>query len=148
MLRLVRSQPKSIPSMDMTPMIDMVFQLLVFFLLTSIFASQPVLNLMLPEAKSAKNDDQERTICLSIQKEGRVFIDQEEIPMGELRSALLKWAEKDQKKSILLSADQDVPFRIFVSVLDVIQNLGLLDLAIVTRTTESEVGSRLVEGLP
>lgn len=140
MLRLRRAHTANdlAPSIDMTPMIDMVFQLLIFFLLTSIFASRPVLDLVLPEAEYSKASDQERELHLSIQKGGRIFVNQEEVPMEHLQAALKKRIKKDQRKTVFLSADSDVPFQIFVTVLDIAQDLGLSDLAIVTRPKEGQ----------
>ena len=142
MLRLKssRTETGATPSIDMTPMIDMVFQLLIFFMLTSIFASQPVLEMVLPSADHTKTHDPEGPIRLAIQKEGRIFVDQEEVPMRGLRSALTRRMEEGRKKAVLLSADQDVPFQAFVNVLDVTRDMGLLDLAIVTRKPESNRG--------
>lgn len=134
MLRLRSSHiPKeSTPSIDMTPMIDMVFQLLIFFMLTSIFAAQPVLDLALPKAEHAKAADQKEEVHLFIDREGALFVDQAAVPKEALRAVLKETLEGGPKKTLLLSADQSVPFRLFVHVLDVTRGLGLQDLAIVT----------------
>ena len=90
MLRLKssRTDAGSTPFIDMTPMIDMVFQLLIFFLLTSIFAAQPALDLTLPSAEHAKEEAREESVHLFIQKEGTIFIDEEEISLEGLGAAL------------------------------------------------------------
>ncbi len=153
MLRLKSSRIETgaTPSIDMTPMIDMVFQLLIFFMLTSIFASQPVLDLALPKAEHAKVDDQKEEVHLFIDREGALFVDQTAVPKEALRAVLKEKLEGGSKKTLLLSADQSVPFRFFVHVLDVTQGLGLRDLAIVTdplvaapfpRLSESEAVSK------
>jgi len=134
MLRLKssRTETGATPSIDMTPMIDMVFQLLIFFMLTSIFASQPVLDLALPKAEHAKADDQKEEVHLFIDREGALFVDQAPVLKEALRAVLKEKLEGGSKKTLLLSADQSAPFRFFVHVLDVTQGLGLRDLAIVT----------------
>lgn len=121
---------------DMTPMIDIVFQLLIFFLLTSIFASQPTLDLVLPRADHAQVREEKKEIHLFIQRGGEVFVDREEVPLGKLRSALEQKIGEDRKRPLFLSADQDIPFQVFISVLDTIQGLGLSDLAVLTQPGE------------
>lgn len=147
-LRSSRAATGSPPSIDMTPMIDMVFQLLIFFLLTSIFASRPVLDLVLPEAEHAKTGGEREAVHLFIDREGRLFVDQETVPKEALRAVLEKKLEGAPEKTILLSADQSAPFRLFVHVLDVTQGLGLHDLAIVTEPPASGVAPHPKEMLP
>lgn len=138
MLKLKSSQmPKSAtPPIDMTPMIDMVFQLLIFFLLTSIFAAQPILDLALPPAKHAQAQEEKKEVHLVLKKEGKVFIGEEEIAMGLLPQVLKEKMGAGDKKTLFLSADQEVPFRFFVRVLDMAKGLGLSDLAILTQPAE------------
>lgn len=150
MLRLRRSQTarESVPSIDMTPMIDMVFQLLIFFLLTSIFASQPVLDLTLPKAEHAKAEDHKEEVRLFIDREGALFVDQQSVPKEALSAVLKEKLERGPKRTLLLSADQAAPFRLFVHVLDVTQGLGLQDLAIVTEPPGSRADLQPNEGQP
>lgn len=150
MLRLRSSQREKefTPSIDMTPMIDMVFQLLIFFLLTSIFASRPVLDLVLPEAEHAKAGGEREEVRLFSDREGTLFVDQAAVPKEGLRAVLEKKLESGPKKTVFLSADRSAPFRFFVHVIDVTQGLGLQDLAIVTEPPASGVAPRPKEMLP
>lgn len=142
MLRLTSSRiAKESSSIDMTPMIDMVFQLLIFFLLTSIFASRPVLDLVLPEAEHAKAVDATEVVHLFINREGILFVDQTAAPEEALRAILKEKLEEGPKKTVLLSADREAPFQRFVHVLDVTRGLGLRDLSIVTDPSESQAGA-------
>ncbi|NKE73545.1 ExbD/TolR family protein [Candidatus Manganitrophus noduliformans] len=135
MLRLKssRTDAGSTPFIDMTPMIDMVFQLLIFFLLTSIFAAQPALDLTLPSAEHAKEEAREESVHLFIQKEGTIFIDEEEISLEGLGAALQAKVEADRKRPILLSADREAPFQRFVDVLDVVRHHNHSNLTVLTR---------------
>lgn len=121
---------------DMTPMIDIVFQLLIFFLLTSIFASQPALDLVLPQAEHAQVREDKKEIRLSIRKGGEIFLDREAVPPGGLRAALEARVGEDRKNPVLVSADQDIPFQVFVDVIDTLQGLGLSDVALLTQPGE------------
>lgn len=121
-------------SIDMTPMIDMVFQLLIFFLLTSIFASQTALDLILPSAEQAKASDPKKKIDVLIRKEGTILIDLQEVSLERLQAALQEKSADDPKIPVVLSADREAPFQRFVDVLDAVRALGLSNLAIVTRS--------------
>lgn len=123
---------------DMTPMIDMVFLLLIFFLLTSIFAGQQVLDLVLPEAGHARDPIIVNEMHITIQKEGRVFVDKREVAIAELESTLRGHSLENQHKTVFLSADKETPFHIFVKVLDTLQGMGLPDLNIVTQREDSQ----------
>ncbi|MFY9269837.1 MAG: biopolymer transporter ExbD [Candidatus Manganitrophaceae bacterium] len=138
MLRLKsrRTVSGSGPAIDMTPMIDMVFQLLIFFLLTSIFASQPVLDLVLPEAGNTRAPDERKEIALFLQKNGSIMIDRDEVSPEALRAVLEKRMGENRDIPVLLSADRDVPFQRFVTVLDALQGLGLPNLTILTQPRE------------
>ncbi|MFQ5949554.1 MAG: ExbD/TolR family protein [Nitrospiria bacterium] len=140
MLRLKSGQQHtgSPPIINMTPMIDMVFLLLIFFLLTSIFVSRPVLDLTIPEAANSTTQEKGKEIRLFIRRGGEIEIDREEIALENLATVLRTKVERDQKKTLFLSADQDIPFRLFVRVLDVAQGLDLSDLAIVTQSPEGK----------
>lgn len=123
-------------SIDMTPMIDMVFQLLIFFLLTSIFASQTVLDLTLPSAEQATKSGPNKKIDILIRKEGTILIDLQMVSLERLQAALQEKSANDSKIPVVLSADQEAPFQRFVDVLDAVRALGLSNLAIVTRPEE------------
>lgn len=132
-LRYNRGKEGSNSTINMTPMIDVVFQLLIFFLLTSILVAQPVLELVLPEAEHTKGKEERNEIHLFIQKGGKVFLGEEEVSMEDLSEALRNKMGNAVKKGFILSVDQDVPFRIFVRVMDIAKGLGISDMAIVTR---------------
>lgn len=121
---------------DMTPMIDMVFLLLIFFLLTSVFSQQQVLDLALPTAAQARPEEKTDVIRLAIQKEGRIFVEEQEIPLAALTEVLLQKRKGEEKTTVFLSADRTVTFQVLIQVLDQLQGAGLSDLSIVTQTGE------------
>lgn len=137
MLRL-RSSPnrtKPAPVTDMTPMIDMVFQLLIFFLLTSIFAARPVLDITLPKAEQSERRERGRELYLRIHRGGALELDGIAIRREELKGAL-RAKLNGRKRTLLLIVDQEVPFQRFVDAVDIAHGLELSDLAIVTRLSE------------
>ena len=120
---------KSGLTLDMTPMIDIVFQLLIFFMLSSSFVT-PALKLTLP--KAALNDKREtEQIVVSVDKQGDVFVDTVKSSMTELKSTLEEKLARDSKKSFHIRGDQDMPYKFFVEVMDTARQAGAKQVNIV-----------------
>ena len=100
---------------DLTPLIDVVFMLLIFFIMTTTF-SKPVLDIILPSSETAEQP-QERLpeLVLSITAEGKIFHNGEELEREEI-AALLDSREKDL---LNVFVDEKAPFEAFVSVVDI-----------------------------
>jgi len=141
-LKSARAKTGGIPSIDMTPMIDMVFQVLIFFMLTSIFVSSPVLDLTLPVARSSRDVTEDDAVHLFVDRSGGLFVDDVTIPEAALRDVLKAKLEKGSQKRLLLSADRSAPFGFFVHVMDVTQGLGVQDLALETAPPDSEADAQ------
>ncbi len=114
--------------LDISPLIDCVLQLLVFFMLSSTFAS-PKLDLALPKAESTDGMTDTSAIVISIDAAGNVLVDHERIGMGDLDARLAELAPSG--RSVTFRGDAQVPFQTFMSVLDSVKRAGfsVLDLA-------------------
>lgn len=80
-----REQPVTL---DLTPLIDCIFQLLVFFLLTASFITTPNLGVELPKASSKASTAQQRDLILTITRGGKVMLGDKEMEVEALPSAL------------------------------------------------------------
>jgi len=127
------SSAGSAASMNMTPMVDMVFLLLIFFLLTSMALSPPILNLDLPSAAHADTESEGEHIEIVIRKGGEIEIDQETVPGNQWEGVLKKRLATTPETKVLLSADKAAPFGLFVEVLDTLHGLNHPHLAILTQ---------------
>jgi biopolymer transport protein ExbD len=108
---------------DLTPMIDMVFILLVFFLLTSVFVL-PAINVDLPEAESGEAPEQIE-LTVSIDREGTVFLNKEAVPKAELKSRLLSAASEGNVEEVFLQADNSIEFGNVVDIIDIVRSTGI-----------------------
>lgn len=118
-------------SLNMAPLIDIVFLLLIFFLLTSVFINDPGLDLALPEAKTSDRLEPEE-IVVYITKEGELYINVEPVSWEDLETRLQESLASGSKKTLVVKADKDVPFSWFVRVMDISRQAGALDLIIST----------------
>lgn len=102
---------------NMSSMTDIVFLLLIFFMLTSTMVTTNALNLVLPKAKG--KTDNNKNIAISINKKLEFFIDKEVVPENELEPRLLAIIAADKDKAVILRAEEGVPIEKAVSVLDI-----------------------------
>ena len=107
---------------DLTPMIDMVFILLIFFLLTSVFVL-PAIDVQLPQAETGVQPE-ELVLTISIQADGAVYVNKEEVDVENLFYYLSEKAEEYEVNEVFLRADNSLPFGDIVDVLDTTRSAG------------------------
>lgn len=113
-------------NVDMTPMIDIVFQLILFFLVSTTFATLPGIKLQLPESHTAEATSVQG-ITITAQKDGVLFFNDKEVSMEALGNELLAFDTGKTKKEefpISLEADSDVTNGTVVKLFDVIRENG------------------------
>lgn len=113
----IRGRNKVTPEFNMSSMTDIVFLLLIFFMLTSTMVTTNALDLVLPKAKG--KTDSNKNISVSINKDLEFFIDKEQISEADLESRLLSIMSGDAEKAIVLRAEEGVPIEKAVNVLDI-----------------------------
>ncbi len=101
----------------MSSMTDIVFLLLIFFMLTSTMVTTNALDLVLPKAKGKTDSNQ--NVSVSINKDLQVFIEKEPVAEAELESKLLTLFAGKEDKAIVLRAEEGVPIEKAVNVLDI-----------------------------
>ncbi len=113
-------------NVDMTPMIDIVFQLILFFLVSTTFATLPGIKLQLPDSHTAEATSVQG-ITITAQKDGVLFFNDKEVSMEALGNELLAFDTGKTKKEefpISLEADSDVTNGTVVKLFDVIRENG------------------------
>ncbi|SHG29184.1 outer membrane transport energization protein ExbD [Flavobacterium segetis] len=113
----LRGRNKVSAEFNMSSMTDIVFLLLIFFMLTSTMVTTNALDLVLPKAKG--KTDSNKNIAVSINKKLEFFIDKEPVSETELESKLLSLFTADKDKAIILRAEEGVPIEKAVNVLDI-----------------------------
>lgn len=113
----LRSRNKVSPDFSMSSMTDIVFLLLVFFLLTSPSITPQALDLVLPSASGRAEKKQQASV--SIDKNGLFFVDGMEITENLLESTIIKTMQGQEKPTIILRADGDTALNKAVKVMDI-----------------------------
>lgn len=113
----IRSRNKVSPEFNMSSMTDIVFLLLIFFMLTSTMVTTNALDLVLPKAKG--KTDSNKSISVSINKDLKFFIDKTPVAENDIESQLLAMYGVDREKTLILRAEEGVPIEKAVNILDI-----------------------------
>ncbi len=113
-------------NLDLTPLIDVIFMLLIFFILTTTFA-KPIMEVLLPNAKNSSVVKDKQFLDMVITKDGEIFYQNNKIDEEELRSLLLT-----QKSTLNIIAHKEADFGVFVKVLDLAKELRNGEFVITT----------------
>jgi biopolymer transport protein TolR len=116
---------------NVTPLVDVMLVLLVIFMVTAPMMQQGV-QVNLPKADTKAMTPAEESVVVSVDKNGRVFIDKEEIPAGDLRKRLSTLFAARAKKEVFLKADAGVPYGEVVRTMADIKGAGIERLGMVT----------------
>ncbi len=113
----LRGRNKVSPEFSMSSMTDIVFLLLIFFLLTSPAITPDALDLILPKAKGKTSNKQ--NLSVSITKELDFYVNKERIPQANLESFINSELSGVEDPTIILRAAEGVPIEEAVSVMDI-----------------------------
>ena len=117
---------------NLTPLIDIVFLLLVFFMLTSHFVRDEVLNIDLPEADSGEALDEPQQIEVIITEAGEYSINSQIVTLEALENILLDEIKEQKEKVVRIRGDKDVDLGIAIGAFDAARKAGASGVDIVT----------------
>jgi len=115
---------------DLTPLIDIVFQLLIFFLLTATFQNNPAFNVKLPKAKNRDVSQEPKAVVVTLSSGGELEVDGNQVDARELELRLCAAAKADATTGVNIKADQATQHQFVVQVMDIAKTCGLERLAI------------------
>ncbi|MBK6917769.1 MAG: biopolymer transporter ExbD [Deltaproteobacteria bacterium] len=117
-------------SIDLTPLIDVVFQLLIFFVLTSTFQNNPSFRVKLPKAKNREVTQQPKALVVTIAKDGSIELDGKAVDARELELRMCAAAQSDETTGVNIRADEATEHQHVVRVMDAARTCGLDKLGI------------------
>lgn len=116
---------------DMTPLIDVVFILLIFFIVTSVFKKEELaLLLNLPDSQAQTLEVEKEQITIELSKE-KLALKGKEVTLDVLEEELKKITDK--KRAVIVRIDEEVVYKKIVGVLDLLQKYELNNLALITK---------------
>ena len=115
---------------DMTPLIDCVFLLLIFFMVTTVFLQTKGLEVDMP-AESQAEEEQKKDINVVLDRDGRMQIGGEAVPVEDLKVRLKRAMEEANNDNIIIQADGDCAQRHVVYAVDSARQVGVQGIAFV-----------------
>ena len=130
-----KSPAHSLITLNLTPLIDIVFLLLVFFMLTAHFVDEKQIELTLPGAVSAETIADEEPVIVMIDQAGIFYINSEVVHAQLLEQRLAVLFGEHPDRLLRLKADSQVSFEKVVHLLDIARLLNISNLEVATRDT-------------
>ena len=117
---------------ELTPLIDIVFQLLIFFLLTATFQNNPSFRVKLPKAKNQQITQEPKAVVVTISSAGVMEVDGKRVDLRELQMRLCSTAEADPTTVLNIRADAATEHQHLVNVMDTAKACKLEKMGILT----------------
>ncbi len=127
-LRKQREEPR----IDLTPMVDVVFLLLIFFMISTTFVESPGISIKLPESSSQTIDREPKEIKIYLSQEGVIYHGDKKISLADFKGLLAEYQADAKSTTVLLLADQESRHGKVVTLMDLARDAGFTKLAIAT----------------
>ena len=127
---------KTSMALDIAPLIDIMFMLLLFFILTSSFV-RPSISLKMPEASNQEKIEKQ-DIILSVDKDNNIYLNRQKVDLNKLEQLLKQKLAHSKEKRIIFQGDETILYKKFVNVLDIVKRSGAKDINIAHETKETE----------
>jgi biopolymer transport protein ExbD len=128
----VRRQRKATLAVDMSPLIDCVFQLLVFFMLSSTFLT-PAMRIQLPSAQASQPQDAPQ-VLVAIASDGSISVNHRVVSLSKLQQEVAAQLVDSEKKVVTIHGDQKSAYQQFVEVLAIVRRAGASQVDIAHET--------------
>lgn len=120
-MEFIRSKRQQ-PHIEITPLVDIIFQLLIFFMLSSNFIA-PMLKMELPKALF-KEKLEKVDLVVTVSSEGDIYVNKDRVPAEELGQVLKEKMAKLEKYDVIFKGDVSMSYGLFVEILDTAKLAG------------------------
>jgi biopolymer transport protein ExbD len=132
---------KDEPEVNLTPLIDVVFLLLIFFMVSTTFEHQSRIQIELPEATATASKPEDKSLEIIIDSQGRYFIGDRQVvntTLKTLKGAIRKTVGEREEIPVIIRADARTPHQAVITALDATSQLGLIHISLATSKIEEE----------
>ncbi|HPG30533.1 MAG TPA: biopolymer transporter ExbD [bacterium] len=130
--KFFKHDDESTPELDIAPMVDLVFTLLIFFMATSTFMLQPGFKIELPEASSTDNINSEY-LTIYINQNEEIFLNDKRTSLDSLGSEIQKNLPALKESSISVNADYRVEYGLVIKLTDIAKLAGVKNVILTTQ---------------
>jgi biopolymer transport protein ExbD len=139
-MRIASARREDDFEINVISLIDVLLTLLMFFVLTTTFVQHSRLQVTLPQAESAVQEEQREPLAVLIDRDGHFFIDNNEVlnpGLDSLKEAIARVSGDDRSRPVLLRADAMTPHQAVVTAMDALGALGFTHLSIATTQAQA-----------
>ena len=120
-------------ALDLTPLIDVVFLLLIFFMVSTVFVDfKRQMDISLPSSKKSVPDAAPKPIKLEITFDKQIFLNGKKIYLDRLEQTLLK-IDLSKKKAAIIRADKHLPYGEVIKVMGILQSAKVFDISVAVK---------------
>jgi biopolymer transport protein ExbD len=139
-MKLRQTSGEDEPAVNLTPLIDVVFILLIFFMVSTTFQRESEIKIELPEASADPVEERKELLEIVIDADGHYFIDEQQVVNTELetlQSAIRKFLGEQTEIPVVIRADRRTPYESVVRAMDATAQLGLVHMSLATSQPEN-----------
>jgi biopolymer transport protein ExbD len=138
----LRPHRKESPDINLTPLIDVVFLLLIFFMVSTTFDKESRIKVELPQAATQDEKvETKKTLDITVDVQGRFYVNQREVintDIETLKRAIEKAAKGQHDLPVVIMADAQAPYQAVITVMDAASQLGFVNMTFPTRQPAAE----------
>ena len=121
-------------AMDMTPLIDVVFLLIIFFMVSTVFVDfSRKMDINLPTSKSSLVDETPKNLEIQMSKDKKITLAGKNINILGLEQALKKLDVESKKQTAIIRADKVLPYGEVIEIMGILQKAGVLDISVAVK---------------
>ena len=126
-----QKEEKELISINITPLIDIVFLLLVFFMLATSFIQKSTIEVNLSSGKNVEIENEKNTIVLIINKKGQIYLNKKLINISSIRNEVISIIEKNPKSKILIKSDKKLAVQKVIRLIEEVRLAGTDNIKLV-----------------
>ena len=135
----LRPQPKEELELNITPLIDVVFLLLIFFMVSTTFERESEIKITLPKVSQEGGEAESQVVHVAIDANERIYIDErplEDARLATIRAAIAASGQALEDPAVMIKADAGVSHEAVVRVMDAARQSGLVKITFATQVVE------------
>ncbi|MCA1768073.1 ExbD/TolR family protein [Idiomarina aminovorans] len=118
-------------AIDMTPMLDVVFIMLIFFIVTASFVKEAGIDVNRPDAATAVQKDR-ANILIAISESNEIWIDKRQVDVRAVQANIERLYAENPQGSVVIQADEESNTRVLIKVMDAARSAGVYDVSVAT----------------
>ena len=135
LIKVKRKKKRSILPLDLVPLIDIVFLLLIFFTLTATFTTQSGIKVKLPKA-TAPGEEMEKRLVIYLTADNILYLNQERVELNDLRAKLKSLSGGEGRNVLIIKADENARYGTVVGIMDMATAAGIDKLMVAAEKEE------------